>query len=171
MELPAWAWRAAKAEDRDPARAAQACGAMQVAWPDREALRRWAGDHGWAAPTSGFEDAFSAQMLETDASFALAIEGSGIALRIPVAEHTLTREQLADLDAWYDELSPTGHRISWGLLVEALREIRRAVEAGVAVHVEGGETLRTWAGFYDWAHGRYHKLEESFDKWIGNDDP
>jgi hypothetical protein len=53
--------------------------------------------------------------------------------------------------------------------VEALRELRRAVEAGVALQVEGGPDLRTWQEFYAWAHGRYHMLEDGYDPWIGDD--
>ena len=55
------------------------------------------------------------------------------------------------------------------MLVEELREIRRAVEAGVAVKVEG-KTLRSWGAFYDWAHGRYRALEDGYDSWIGDDE-
>jgi len=55
------------------------------------------------------------------------------------------------------------------MLVEDLREIRRAVEAGVAVTVEGEGLLLNWQGFYRWAHGRYHMLEDGYDKWIGDD--
>ena len=54
-------------------------------------------------------------------------------------------------------------------MVEALRAIRRAVEAGVVVQVEGAQEMRTWQGFYDWAHGRYHMLEDGYDRWIGDD--
>jgi hypothetical protein len=50
-----------------------------------------------------------------------------------------------------------------GALVEELRVIRRAVEAGFVVE------LRTWQGFYSWAHGRYHALEDGYDSWIGSD--
>jgi hypothetical protein len=45
-------------------------------------------------------------------------------------------------------------------LVEELREIRRAGE---------GKTLRSFQSFYDWAHGRYHALEDGYDSWIGDD--
>ena len=37
------------------------------------------------------------------------------------------------------------------------------------VRIEGGPDLSTWQGFYDWAHGRFHKLEEGSDAWIGDD--
>lgn len=47
--------------------------------------------------------------------------------------------------------------------------IRRLVEAGVKVKIEGTETiLTTWQSFYDWAHGRDHMLEYGYDSWIGD---
>ncbi|HET8798916.1 MAG TPA: hypothetical protein VFO89_14580, partial [Thermoanaerobaculia bacterium] len=64
---------------------------------------------------------------------------------------------------------PGGRPDQWGLLVEMLREIRRAVEAGVVVRVEEGVELRDWQSFYNWAHGRYHALEDGSDAWIGHD--
>lgn len=84
-------------------------------------------------------------------------------------EYTITTEQLGELDALYAERSPSGRPTAWGALVEELRAIRRRVEAGVVVKVENGETLRTWRGFYEWAHGRYHMLEDGYDRWIGDD--
>lgn len=83
-------------------------------------------------------------------------------------EYTITAEKLQELDALYDERSPGGRPTSWGALVEELRGIRRMVEAGVVVKVET-HTLRTWQAFYEWAHGRYHMLEDGYDAWIGND--
>jgi hypothetical protein len=89
--------------------------------------------------------------------------------------HTITCEMLMDLDALYEDKedisSPTVTHRHWGLLVEKLRQIRRLVEAGVMIRIEGSETvLTTWQDFYSWAHGRYHKLEEGYDEWIGHDD-
>jgi hypothetical protein len=78
-------------------------------------------------------------------------------------------EKLRELDALYAARSASGQPLGCGTLVEALREIRRAVEAGAAVQVEGGPALRTWQEFYDWAHGRYHTLEDGYDHWIGDD--
>jgi hypothetical protein len=83
--------------------------------------------------------------------------------------YTITAEKLSEFDALYEERSSSGRPISWGALVEKLRGIRRAVEAGAVVTVEGGQTLRTWQDFYQWAHGRYHMLEDGYDKWIGDD--
>jgi hypothetical protein len=56
------------------------------------------------------------------------------------------------------------------LLVSELCEIRRAVDVGVKVEIAGTDTvLRSWQGFYNWAHGRYHALEDGYDSWIGDD--
>lgn len=89
-------------------------------------------------------------------------------------EHLITVEMLKALDALYEnveDVTPTmqWHR-DWGVLVEELRKIRRLVEAGMMVKIEGMQTvLITWQDFYDWAHGRYHKLEDGYDRWIGDD--
>jgi hypothetical protein len=90
------------------------------------------------------------------------------------SERILSISKLKELDALYEETEdmrvlgrrPTG----WGTLVEELREIRRLVEGGTKVRIEGTETvLRTWQGFYNWAHDRYHALEDGYDRWIGDD--
>ena len=47
--------------------------------------------------------------------------------------------------------------------------LRRLVEAGVTVKIEGMQTvLTTRQDFYEWAHGRYHKLIDGYDRWIGD---
>ena len=85
-------------------------------------------------------------------------------------EQTLTLQMLQELDDLYAERSPSGRPTSGGALVEKLRAIRRVVEAGASVKVEGTETvLDTWQHFYAWAHGRYHMLEDGYDSWIGDD--
>lgn len=155
--------------DRRVAQEAQGRGALQITWPDRKALRAWANRQGWPTPWLGFDEAFLARMLKAEASFDLALRESGIGLRIPRQEHTISAERLRELDELYDERSESGRPVCWGSLVEDLREIRRAVEAGVVVTVEGARPMDSWQAFYEWAHGRYHALEEGYDKWIGND--
>jgi hypothetical protein len=89
-------------------------------------------------------------------------------------EYIITIEMLKELDEMYEyveDITPVlkRHR-DWGALVEALRDIRRRVEAGVTVRIEGTETVLTeWGNFYEWAHGRYHALEDGYDRWIGDD--
>jgi len=89
---------------------------------------------------------------------------------LPRRDCTIPVEKLSELDALYEKRSPSGHPTGWGDLVEELREIRRAVEAGAVVTVDGTQTiLRTWPDFYSWAHARYHALEDGYDHWIGDD--
>ena len=90
-------------------------------------------------------------------------------------EHTITIEMLKELDALYEETEDMGvlgrRPVHWGILVEELRQIRRLVEAGVKVKIEGTQTvLNSWQSFYDWAHGCYYLLEDGCDSWIGDDD-
>ena len=168
-ELPQWALEAATSDDLDRAREAQHLGTMRLLWPELEALRAWAKGRGWPRPWLSFQAAFVAKMLESRENFAAALAESGIAVHLPKRDHALSAAELAGLDAMYEPSLASGRPRAWGLLVEALREIRRAVEAGVVVRIEGGPDLSTWQGFYDWAHKRFYKLEEGSDAWIGDD--
>lgn len=167
--IPMWAMRTAKTEDQGVVRDAHRRGTLQITWPNLDVLRDWAKRQGWPTPWFGFEKAFLTRMLESEESFKLAIDQSGIEIQIPRRDFTISMEELRDLDALYEQRDTHGHPDRWRGLVEELREIRRAVEAGVVVEVEGTGTLRTWQDFYNWAHGRYHMLEDGCDKWIGDD--
>ncbi len=123
----------------------------------------------------GFEKAFITKLFESNETFSLALNESGINIHIPIKEHILTAETLEELDALYEERDDTGllggRPTGWGTLVSELREIRHLVEAGITVRVEGTQTVLTsWQSFYDWAHGRYHMLEDGYDSWIGDDE-
>lgn len=167
--LPAWALRRVTAADFGAAREAQRRARLQVKWPPLKALRAWANQRAWPAPRFGFEAAFLTHLLDSEANFEFGLGAAGLELTMPVPAYTLTPEELAELDALYAARSDSGRPTSWGALVQALREIRRAVEAGVEVTVDGAPPLRTWQGFYAWAHGRYHMLEDGYDSWIGDD--
>jgi hypothetical protein len=168
-ELPAWAMKRAGGEDYDLVQDAHRRGVLQIQWPKLAALRDWARLQAWPMPWFGFEAAFVARLLESPLNFARAINESGIELQIPLQEYTLSIERLTELDALYEQRSPGGRPTGWGMLVEELREIRRAVEAGVVVQIEGDQRMQTWQEFYAWAHGRYHMLEDGYDRWIGDD--
>jgi hypothetical protein len=167
--IPAWALRAATSEDHGIVTAAHRESRMHIVWPDVQALRRWAKQHGWPTPWFDFEEAFITTMLETSAHFELALQTSGVEIHIPKQDYTIPNERIRELDALYQQRSSSGRPNDWGTLVEELRQIRRAVEAGVVVHIEGEQTLLNWRDFYQWAHGRYHMLEDGYDKWIGDD--
>ena len=55
-------------------------------------------------------------------------------------------------------------------LVEELRDIRRVVEAGVAVHIEGIARILNWQQFYAGLMKVHDMLEDGADKWIGDDE-
>ena len=77
--------------------------------------------------------------------------------------------ELEELDGLYTARSASGRPLYWGALVDRLRVLRRAVEAGTVVQIEGASALHTWSEFYAWAHGRYHMLEDGYDHWVGDD--
>jgi hypothetical protein len=156
--LPTWAIQTATVEDYDDVRAALPAGKAQVTWPERASLRAWGRHQGWALPRFGFEGAFIRTMLADAELFARAINDSGLVIRLPRQGHTLSTEQLAELDRLYAASAPGDRARHWDMLVEELRAIRRAVEAGVVVTVPGTPPLRDRQGFYEGA-----------DHWIGDD--
>lgn len=161
--------RTAGPGDYQLVRESQRRGVLQVKWPDLSSLRAWARQAGWPAPWLNFESAFLAKMLENAANFDLAAGVSGVEILIPRQTYSIEAEALRELDALYTERSTSGRPTGWDVLVEELRQIRRAVEAGMVVSVENTHTLQTWQDFYAWAHGRYHALEDGSDHWIGDD--
>ena len=167
--IPTWALKTATSGDYSFVKDAHPQGKTQIKWPDIKGLRSWAKQQGWSTPLFGFENAFIAKMFETKENFELAIEKSDIEIQVLRQSYTISNEQIRELDELYDGRSSTGHPNLWGILVEELREIRRAVEAGVVVNIEGEQPILNWQNFYSWAHGRYHMLEDGYDKWIGDD--
>ncbi len=167
--LPSWAIKTAGPEDLGDVRAARGQGTLQIKWADSKVLRDWARQRDWSMPWLGVQEAFLTRMLEDEASFALALKDGLVEIHLPKTEHTISAEALRALDESYAERSESGRPTGFRYLVESLREIRRAVEAGIVVNVEGAPPLRTWQGFYTWAHERYHMLEEGSDEWIGAD--
>lgn len=162
--LPEWALTTAGPNDRLAAQSAHGRGVLQTRWKNDRSPREWAKQHGWPTPWFGFDEAFVAKLLESDESFELGLAESGIEISIPKKHHSISQEDLEEMDAAYRDHS-------WRWLVESLREIRRAVEAGVVVQV-AGDTLRSFESFYKWAHGRYHALEDDGGTgWIGDDSP
>lgn len=167
--IPAWALRQANPSDLDAVRKAREDGSLNISLPDQNALRAWAKEQRWPTPWFGFEDAFINKMLEDQTSFERAINSSGVSMSLPCEKFTLSATKLARLDDLYSERSPSQRPVGWNVLVAELREIRRAIEAGVVIEIEEGPTLHSWQSFYTWAHGRYHMLEDGADEWIGAD--
>ena len=160
---PDWALREAEAGDLASVQRLGSQIDVLTHWPESKILRKWAGQQGWRALFFFFRSAFMAQMLESEAKFDRAIRHSGIRIRLPKAEHLFSARELKNLDELYAE------RAHWNLLVQELREIRRAAEAGVVITIGSESPIRDWQSFYTWAHRRYPKLEEGADHWIGDD--
>lgn len=161
ITLPEWAIAPATAADRLATKQAYANSTLKSNWNSCPSLKSWAKRQGWPTSWFNFQATFFNTMLESDANFSLALTDSGLELTIPKQTYTFSDETLKKFDQAYED-----HQWNW--LVEKLREIRRAVEAGVVVTIDG-ETLKSWSDFYTWAHGRYHVLEDGADKWIGDD--
>ena len=159
--LPEWAVKPATPADRLATKQAYENATLQSNWDTCPSLKSWAKAQGWPTSWFNFQSTFFNTMLEDDANFALALTDSGLEITIPKQTYTFSDESLKKFDQAYED-----HEWDW--LVESLREIRRAVEAGVVVTIHG-ETLKSWSSFYTWAHGRYHILEDGADKWIGDD--
>lgn len=166
--LPKWALRSAGRDDRDRVARHHAAGRALIDWPENYILRQWASSRGWPASRFFLRSKFLKKLLESDQSFAFGITGSGVKILIPVERHSLSQKELKNLDNLYDSRDENGYPDGLNFLVEELREIRRAVEAGIEVEVDG-KTLKDFNSFYSWAHGRYHMLEDGADKWIGDD--
>jgi hypothetical protein len=79
----------------------------------------------------------------------------------------LTREKLNTLDEAYREYN----RKSVNFLVKELRKLRKSVQEGEEIKIEGSEkTLKTFSDFYFWADDRYPALEDDPKvEWIGMD--
>ena len=172
QDIPAWAKYKVSPEDPDffEIRRAHRQGRTEIRLPDLKGLKAWAKSQGWPTPWFDFEEAFITKIFETNETFSLALTESGVEMYALIKEHILSLERLKELDALYEARSSSGRPTHWGSLVQELREIRRLVEAGVKVNVEGTQTvLDTWQSFYGWAHGRYHMLEDGYDSWIGDD--
>ncbi|MCL4868191.1 MAG: hypothetical protein KJ063_04420 [Anaerolineae bacterium] len=167
--LPTWAMKMAAAADYDRVKDEYHRGRMQITLPDHKTLRQWAKQKLWPTPWFGFTDAFITKMVESQETFALALNEAGITILLTQESYILPAEKQSELDTLYGERSNSGWPTSWGILVEELRDIRRAVEAGVVVEVEGGKKLHSFQDFYTWAHGCYHALEDGYDSWIGDD--
>lgn len=160
--LPDRFYRPVTPADRKAVAVAHKEGLMRTNWMEAGDLKGWAKQQGWPTTWLNFESKFYETMLANDDNFALAVSESGLQIIIQKTEYTISAEELETFDGMYDNPQ------NWRWLVESLREVRRAIEAGVVVHVED-KTLTSWSSFYNWAHGRYHMLEDGADEWIGMD--
>jgi hypothetical protein len=166
---PDWAMRPVEVEDRENMSSLLRRGLVKITWPEISKLKRWAREHHWATPWFGFKETFIRQMLESDSKFLMGLNNSGIRVSVPKKQVDFDAYQLRDLDELYKARDDDGRPGNWNQLVRELRDLRHAIEAGVALKVDATHTLRSWQDFYTWAHSRYPGLEDGCDSWIGDD--
>lgn len=161
-KVPGWAWRTATAADWQAVGGALQDGRARTNWYQVDDLRGWARAHRWPTPWFGFQDAFLRKMTESEDAFALVLAETRFEVQLLKPSYALPADEVQDLDALYEARD-------YRVLVEGLRDIRRAVEAGVVVEVDG-RRLTSFNTFYSWAHGRYYALEDDTGTgWIGDD--
>ena len=161
MDLPTWAVTKATPSDREVAKKAFEDGTAKIVFRDSASLSQWMKDKSWKRPWIFLRESFIKQLFTNDENFRLVLREKIVEILIPKKEAMINEAELKLLDESYDERS-------WSYVIEALREIRRAIEAGVVIKVDG-KILKSWNEWYSWAHSRYHLLEEGSDKWIGDD--
>lgn len=161
MDLPSWAVRQSTSIDWQAAKKAYEAGTAKIEIRNHATLRQWMKGKGWKTPWIFLQQSFIKQLFANDKNYRTVLQDRIINLLIPRKTVSLSEKQLKEIDESYEAKS-------WSYVVEALREIRRVVEAGVVVNTEG-KSLKSWNDWYSWAHARYGLLEEGSDKWIGDD--
>ncbi|MBK8505834.1 MAG: hypothetical protein IPL46_28765 [Saprospiraceae bacterium] len=161
MNLPTWALRKATLSDRENAMHAHKKMAAKIVFSNRAFLVNWMKKWGWRRSWFFPEESFYTRLFENDENYSLALSDQIVEVFIPKESYQITSKQLKEMDDDYASQS-------WSWVVGALREIRRAIEAGVIIEVDD-QKLKSVSGFYKWAHQRYHALEEAADKWVLDD--
>lgn len=161
MIIPNWALRKAGPEDKALAEQAFKDARANLKLTDRTGMKTWMKSRGekisWLRPSASFYK----QLLASEESFREVLAIGVMEIWIPKYSYTVPEDFLATVDQLYAEKD-------WNTAVEYLREIRRAIDLGVKVQIED-KTFTSASTFYNWAHQRYHVLEEAADKWILDD--
>ena len=172
IDLPKWAIKKASREDYQLTLKAFNNGTGRIIWPIGNAIRVWAKEQGWSSSWIFFKTRFQKKVFESEENFILAIQQCGLIIMIPLESYQYPESELKIMDKWYNnrkDMDELGMRpVDWGLLVESLREIRRATEVGVKIDIDS-QTLASTSDFFTWANSRYPLLAEGYDSWYGDD--
>ena len=160
--LPSWALRSATTAEREKAADAYYRSKAKTVFRDRKKLRSWIEYHGWKTSWLHLEDSFYKELFSNDEFFKEGLEDGVVEIFIPKESYTFSDEEFKNINDGY-----SAREFNW--VVEYLREIRRAIEAGILVEIDGLQ-LKSEIAFYNWVDKQFHILEEVADKWIGNDD-
>lgn len=158
MQLPTWALEKAEPQDRDRARNAYQKKTGRFTITNRATLKDWMKAQAWKQSRFALEGSFYKQCFQDDDYFRTALEEQVVEMWIPKQSHQVSKTDLASMDKDYNDRE-------WAAAVAQLKDIRRAIDAGVTIEVDG-QTFKSSGSFYNWAHKRYHSLEEASDDWI-----
>jgi hypothetical protein len=158
MLLPNWALEKAGPNDRVRSKAAYQQKTGRFTVPNRVSLKDWMLARGWKRSWLSPEGSFYKQCFQDDVLFQLALKDQMIDIWIPKAMHQVSAANLAAIDEDYQQKD-------WSAAVAQLRDIRRAIDAGITIELDG-QTFISSGAFYTWAHQRYHVLEEISNDWM-----
>jgi len=158
MSIPNWALEKAGPNDRVRAKEAYQRETGRFTVPNRVSLKDWMKARGWKRSWISPESSFYRQCFQDDTLFQLALKDNMADIWIPKQSHQLSDADLAAIDEDYEQKD-------WSAAVAQLRDIRRAIDGGVTLKIDG-QTFKSSGFFYTWAHQRYHTLEEISNEWM-----
>ena len=158
MLLPNWALEKAGPHDRVRAKEAYEKETGRFTVPNRVSLKDWMKARGWKRSWISPEGSFYKQCFRDDSLFQLALKEEMVDIWIPKQTHQVSKADLAGIDQDYQTQD-------WSAAVAKLRDIRRALDAGVTIEIDG-QPFKSSGSFYTWAHKRYHALAEISNDWM-----
>ena len=161
MNVPNWALTRARFEDRIKVKKAFEKRNAHFVFKDRKKLKSWMKSKKWRTSWLFPEKSFYQALLANDENFQTALSENVVEILVPKSTYKVPEKEIEKIDQYYEQEE-------WDWAVECLREIRRAIDAGVVIKI-GDQQFTTAGSFYTWAHKRYHILEEASDKWILDD--
>ncbi len=161
MKIPSWALTKAGTEDRKAVKKAFEKKNAHFVFKDRKKLKPWMKSKKWRTSWLFPEQSFYRALFENDENFQTALSENVVEIFLPKSTYEIPDKEIQEIDQHYEQEE-------WDWAVESLREIRRAIDAGVVIQI-GDQEFTSAGSFYTWAHKRYHILEEASDKWILDD--
>ncbi len=161
MNAPGWALTKAGSEDRKIVKEAFDKKRTNFVFKDKKSLKSWMKSKKWRTSWLFPEQSFYQAIFENDDNFQTALSENIVEIFLPKSAYKVPDKEIEKIDQYYEQEE-------WDWAVECLREIRRAIDAGVVIKI-GDQQFTTAGSFYTWAHKRYHILEEASDKWILDD--
>lgn len=158
MLLPNWALEKAGPHDRVRAKEAYEKETGRFTVPNRVSLKDWMKAQGWKRSWISLEGSFYKQCFQDDSLFQLALKEEMVDIWIPKEVCQISVADLASMDKDYDAQD-------WSTAAAKLRDIRRAIDAGVIIEIDG-QSFKSSGSFYTWTHQRYHALEEISNEWM-----